>query len=230
MRTPNWSFQGVQLRLMEHVTRGLAVITMIISEQWLCKKKMSRVITLQGPFFVHWQVLVANEYRWVHKRRRSCPKQLLQLEKMMMLEVTPKTICHVRATENFEHQFVLAAQKNAINFTVHVTSDLPSYSGVPPSPLWKLHHFNHGTQKCAPIAHLGLTSFKEYTPHHRFFFQDASYSPITTVFCRCHCDWDWKIKGQKSTTKWIYLFRCWYTFLWLENVSQVTIMTVPTVR
>ena len=39
MRTPNWSFQGVQLRLMEHVTRGLAVITMIISEQWLCKKK-----------------------------------------------------------------------------------------------------------------------------------------------------------------------------------------------
>ena len=133
MRTPNWSFQGVQLRLMEHVTRGLAVITMIISEQWLCKKKMSRVITLQGPFFVHWQVLVANEYRWVHKRRRSCPKQLLQLEKMMMLEVTPKTICHVRATENFEHQFVLAAQKNAINFTVHVTSDLPSYSAASPS-------------------------------------------------------------------------------------------------
>ena len=94
---------------------------------------MSRVITLQGPFFVHWQVLVANEYRWVHKRRRSCPKQLLQLEKMMMLEVTPKTICHVRATENFEHQFVLAAQKNAINFTVHVTSDLPSYSAASPS-------------------------------------------------------------------------------------------------
>lgn len=126
MRTPNWSFQGVQLRLMEHVTTSLrAELSRYYNDNkrtMALKKKMSRVITLQGPFFVHWQVLVANEYRWVHKRRRSCPKQLLQLEKMMMLEVTPKTICHVRATENFEHQFVLAAQKNAINFTVHVTS------------------------------------------------------------------------------------------------------------
>ena len=63
-----------------------------------------------------------------------------------------------------------------------------------PSPLWKLHHFNHGTQKCAPIAHLGLTSFKEYTPKLFFVWR----CPITTTFCCCQCDWDWKIKAKNN--------------------------------
>ena len=166
MRTPNWSFQGVQLRLMEHVTRGLAVITMIISEQWLCKKNVPCHYSA-GSVFCSLELLVANEYRWVHKRRRSCPKQLLlQLEKMMMLEVTPKTICHVRATENFEHQFVLAWRRRMPSTLQSMSPHLRT-----PSPLWKLHHFNHGTQKCAPIAHLGLTSFKEYTPRIWGFFK-----------------------------------------------------------
>lgn len=76
---------------------------MIISGQW--PEKMSRVITAGNEVFCSW-LIVANEYRWVHKRRRSKTASLKRwwclrsLQRQFVIELL------VPGDRNSEHQFV----------------------------------------------------------------------------------------------------------------------------
>ena len=122
MRTPNWSFQGVQLRLMEHVTRGLAVITMIISEQWLCKKKCPVSLLCRVRF------LFTRTFggQWISMG----PQKKEELPKAVVASAWKDDDAWGHSKDNLscagDRKLWTSIRsslekKNAINFTVHVT-------------------------------------------------------------------------------------------------------------